>query len=227
MQTNCIKPDWPASRKVHAFTTTRSINLQTQSDRDKLFTDFNLPNEPVWLKQIHTNNVICADTAATGIQADAAYATIPNTICTVLTADCLPILVCDRLATTVAAIHAGWRSMVSGIIERTISSMRISGTDLFAWLGPAIGEQAFEVNDGVRDTYLMRYPKTSFAFTPLGEGKWLANLYALAKQILALCAINKVYGGEFCTYTDGQRFFSYRRDGDRAGRMASLIWFDK
>jgi len=182
-----------------------------------------LPAEPLWLKQIHTINVANAD-HATGIpEADASVAQLPGKVCAVLTADCLPILLCDRRGTVVAAAHAGWRGLADGVIEATVAAMNADPSALLAWLGPAIGRSAFEVGAEVREIFLAHAAGAADAFTAHGKDKWLADLYRLARHRLARCGVSQISGGDFCTYRDSERFFSYRRDRT-TGRMASLIW---
>jgi YfiH family protein len=220
-----IKPNWPTSKNVRAFVTTKACgNLadyvgddleKVLANRKKLCQELNLPSEPIWLTQVHGNNVICADNVDYRPEADAAFTTLPNIVCVVLTADCLPVLLCDRKGTKVAAIHCGWRSLSAGIIEKTIQKMQTS--ELLAWLGPAIGPKVYEVGKEVYEKF------SPDAFKKIGKEKWLADIYALAKQQLLACGVRNIYGGGFCTYTDSKRFFSYRREGN-TGRMASLIY---
>lgn len=239
---NFIKPYWPAPPTIKAYTTTRvggaslapfaSFNLANHvgddpqriaQNRILLNEMLQLPTEPVWLNQVHGTTVIQADTASTLLTADASYTHEPNIICAVLTADCLPILICDRNATTVAAIHAGWRGLAAGVIEHTIATLDIKQNELTAWLGPAIGPQVYEVGEEVRQQFIDYHPAAEIAFQPNANERWLANIYLLAKQRLTQCGIMAIYGGDYCTYTNETLFFSYRRDG-QTGRMASLIW---
>jgi len=235
-----ITPGWPAPANVRALCTTRnggvgsapyaSFNLGDHVGDDPLSVARNrsllrarLPAEPLWLQQVHTSNVAEAD-RATGIpQADASVARRQNRVCAVLTADCLPILLCDRHGTVVAAAHAGWRGLAGGVIEATIAAMGADPAALMAWLGPAIGPTAFEVGGEVRDTFLAHDENAASAFVAHGDGKWLADLYRLARLRLTRSGIDQISGGEYCTYRDEQRFFSYRRERT-TGRMASLIW---
>jgi YfiH family protein len=156
--------------------------------------------------------------------ADACIARAPGLVCAVLTADCLPVLLCSRAGDRVAAAHAGWRGLAGGVLESTVSSLGLPGAELLAWLGPAIGPDAFEVGDEVRIAFTSRDAAAAQAFRPSHRpGHWWADLYLLARQDLARLGITAVYGGGMCTYSDEARFFSFRRDG-RTGRMASLIW---
>jgi YfiH family protein len=143
-------------------------------------------------------------------------------ICAVLTADCLPLLLCDEAGTRVAAVHAGWRGLLEGVIEQAVSAMAAQGKQL-AWLGPAIGPGAFEVGEEVRQAFVAEDSAAAHAFAPSPNGRWLANIYVLARLRLQRVGVEAVYGGEYCTYSDPERFYSYRRDG-QTGRMASLIW---
>ena len=142
-----------------------------------------------------------------------------------MTADCLPVLLCDRAGTVVAAAHAGWRGLAAGVLEATIKKMDVPASDLLAWLGPAIGPKCFEVGDEVRASFVDKDPSATLAFAAKPSGKWLADIYTLARQRLQAVGVNSISGGDFCTFTEAERFFSYRRDGV-TGRMASLIWLD-
>ena len=239
---NWITPDWPAPENIKAFTSTRkagvsegafaSFNLalhvednpqQVKQNRQLLFEALNLPSEPVWLEQVHGVQVINADHADNTPQADAAFSTEKNKVCVVMIADCLPVLICNRQGTKVAAAHAGWRGLQAGVIEASIESLQENRQDILVWLGPAIGPDTFEVGDDVRQKFITEIPETVSAFTVSKPGHWLANIYELAKIRLQNMGIDQIYGGDFCTYTDQQHFYSYRRDGV-TGRMASLIW---
>ncbi len=192
-----------------------------------------LPAEPVWLNQVHGTKVIQADTVIGVPDADASFTRQPNTVCAVLTADCLPVLFCARDGSMVAAAHAGWRGLLAGVLEATLATMHIPPGDVMAWLGAAIGPTAFEIGEEVRTAFIQLHPEAIHAFAPVSSAvpltvsapKWLADLYALARIRLASCGITAVYGGDLCTYTDATRFYSYRRDG-KTGRMASLIWLE-
>jgi len=236
-------PAWPVSPQVRACSTTRhggvsvapyrSLNVGDHvgdapravvENRQRVRLALDLPDEPLWLQQVHGTAVHYHDgQTATAIQADASYADQSGRVCGVMTADCLPLLVCDREGTKVAAIHAGWRGLCGGIIEQTLAAMAIPPAQLLVWLGPAIGPQAFEVGDEVRQAFINQHAQAARAFRPHGPGHWLADLYLLARLRLAQLGVSGVYGGEWCTYQDEARFFSYRRDG-RTGRMVSLIW---
>lgn len=239
-----IVPEWPAPANVMAFQTTRtggvsqvpynSFNLGAHVGDDPVHVARNrqmlsavLPSEPVWLRQVHGVEVVNAANTSCEPVADAAYTYIPHTVCTVMTADCLPVLLCDRKGSVVAAAHAGWRGLCEGVIEATVRAMAIAPDQLMAWLGPAIGPECFEVGAEVRAAFIAVQPNAALAFTPHTTDKWLADLYLLARQRLEAAGIKAIYGGnintDFCTYRDKSRFFSYRRDGT-TGRMASLIW---
>jgi YfiH family protein len=235
-----IIPDWPAPDNIRALVTTRhggislgpyaSLNLgdhvgddpvAVAENRHRLRTQ--LPGEPLWLKQMHGTHCIDAAAAPAGSEADAAFTRQPGRVCAVLTADCLPVLFCDVAGSSVAAAHAGWRGLVAGVLEQTVASMHVSADQLIAWLGPAIGPQHFEVGDEVRTAFLNTHAGTACAFIPKSNGKWLCNLYALARFRLEAMGLHRITGADFCTAGDADRFFSYRRDGT-TGRMASLIW---
>jgi YfiH family protein len=237
----CLIPDWPAPANVRALQTTRhggiseapynTFNLGDHVGdtpltvaRNRQLLSALLPSEPVWLQQVHGTTVINAAQANCLPQGDASYTTHRDTVCVVMTADCLPVLLCDEHGSVVAAAHAGWRGLCDGVIEATVHAMNVPPATLMAWLGPAIGPQAFEVGDEVRDAFLAQQPQAQAAFVPgNAHGKWLADIYLLARQRLAALGIERVYGGGFCTHTDRERFFSYRRDG-QTGRMATFIW---
>lgn len=238
-----IVPDWPAPSRVKALSTTRlggvsqvpyaSFNLGDHVGDDAQAVVANrallgqyLPMEPLWLTQVHGKSVVDAASTCPHAEADASFARTAMRICTVMTADCLPVLLCDRQGTVVGAAHAGWRGLHAGVLEATINAMQAPSQDIMAWLGPAIGPDAFEVGEEVRTAFTTADAKAGLAFRPAGqEGKWLADLYLLARQRLANCGVTQVYGGNRCTYTEAETFFSYRRDG-QTGRMASLIWLE-
>jgi len=238
-----IIPDWPAPSWVKAVTTTRtggvsvgayaSMNLAEHvadaplavaENRRRLREQLALPAEPVWLQQVHGRGIVAADDARPGAEGDGAVSRIPGQVCVVMTADCLPVLLCDRAGTRVAAVHAGWRGLAGGVIEAAVAALECPGNSVLAWLGPAIGPQAFEVGAEVRAAFVAQMPAAAEAFTPQGE-RWRADLYRLAYQRLAALGITEVYGGGLCTYEDAARFYSYRRDG-ATGRMATLIWLE-
>lgn len=236
-----ILPDWPAPARVRAISTTRlggvsiapydSLNLGDHVGDDLAAVEANraqlgrqLPAAPLWLRQVHGTAVVDAATTRPGTEADAAVARTRGMVCAVMTADCLPVLLCDDHGTVVGAAHAGWRGLCDDVIEATVAAMQMPGENLLAWLGPAIGPAAFEVGDEVRAAFVTRDPAAARAFQPSrNNGKWLADLYQLARQRLAACGVSRIHGGEFCTFSEPDRFFSYRRDG-KTGRMASLIW---
>ncbi|HNQ76842.1 MAG TPA: peptidoglycan editing factor PgeF, partial [Pseudothauera hydrothermalis] len=187
-----------------------------------------LPAEPVWLEQVHGTNIVMAESVpgerCLPPVADGAWTRQPGVVCAVMTADCLPVLFCDDAGSVVAAAHAGWRGLCAGILERTVEAMRVAPARIQAWLGPAIGPGAFEVGADVRSAFLQHDSGAAAAFVAGKEpGKWLADLYLLAKIRLAGAGVIDVFGGGFCTYTDAERFYSHRRDR-ATGRMASLIW---
>lgn len=182
-----------------------------------------LPGEPLWLRQVHGCEVAEAGAAPVPCAADAAVARLPGQVCAVMTADCLPVLLCDRLGQAVAAVHAGWRGLAAGVLERAVSAMGVDSDQVLAWLGPAIGPDSFEVGPEVRDRFLDSDPGAGEAFCAGSRGRWLADLYTLARLRLERAGVTAVFGGGHCTYSDPKRFFSFRRDGV-TGRMASLIW---
>lgn len=235
-------PDWPAPANVRAVQTTRlggcsplpwnGFNLgdhvgdepaRVAANRAEL--RLALPAEPLWLEQVHGIRVVDAAVAAQRPVADAVFARQAGVVCAVMTADCLPVLFCDRAGSVVAAAHAGWRGLQAGVLEATIAAMAVAPTEILAWLGPAIGPQAFEVGDEVRAAFVAADPAAAQAFQAHAGGKWLADIYGLARQRLLAAGIRAISGGDFCTLSDARRFFSYRRDGI-TGRMATLIWLE-
>jgi hypothetical protein len=260
-QADWIVPDWPAPPRVRALMTTRnggvsqapfdSMNLgsrvgddtgHVQENRARLRTL--LPAEPHWLRQVHGARAIEARGAAAEEEADACVARAPGEVCAVLVADCLPVLFCDRAGSVVAVAHAGWRGLSGGILESTVAAMRAAPADLLAWLGPAIGPDAFEVGRDVLDAFTASDSGAAAGFRskppacnggppvsdgepsgPGAEPKWFADLYALARRRLAAAGVHAVSGGGLCTRSDARRFFSHRRDR-RTGRQAALIWLE-
>ncbi len=238
---NFITPNWPAPKNVHALQTNRhggvslapyaSLNLGTHvkdspmhvAQNRQLLSQF-LPSEPVWLNQTHSINVVDAANTTCLPDADASYATRKNVVCVTMTADCLPILICDTAGTLVASIHAGWRGLCDGIIEATIQQLPAKPSDLMAWFGPAIGPNAFEVGPEVRAQFMVKDAQAEIAFKPNGE-KYLADIYKIATKRLNNLGVTQIYGGDLCTYADKESFFSFRRDGV-TGRMATLIWLE-
>jgi YfiH family protein len=237
-----ILPDWPAPKNVRAAVTTRAggvshapydtFNLATHAgddpaavseNRARLRTALALPAEPVWLKQVHGVAVVDAVREGAEPEADGAFAAQPGAVCAVLTADCLPVFLCNRAGTKVAALHAGWRGLAGGVIEAGVKAMGVQGSELLAWLGPAIGPASFEVGPEVRAVFMQHDAQAAQAFRAARAGKFLADIYLLARLRLQRLGVTAVYGGRFCTVTECTRFFSYRRDGV-TGRMASLIW---
>ena len=248
-----ITPNWPAPKNVHALQTNRhkghsqapfdSLNFGMHVNDNPMHVAQNrqllseyLPSEPVWLNQTHSITVVDAANTTCLPNADASFSTKKNVVCVVMTADCLPVLLCDKAGTIVIAVHAGWRGLCDGAIEASIDkacrAAQIMSADLMAWLGPAIGPNAFEVGAEVRDQFIMQDGQAEAAFKPhkndnQEQNKWLANIYQIATQRLNNCGVSQVYGGgiesDFCTFTQKEQFFSYRRDGV-TGRMASLIW---
>ena len=236
-----LQPDWPASPGVRAVATTRSggvsvdpfasLNLgahvgdsdaAVRTNREILQKRLALPNAPRWLSQVHGNTVIDAANAESNSMADGSFACKPGVVCVVMTADCLPILLCDRSGQIVAALHCGWRGLAAGIIPAGVRALGCPPTEVMAWLGPAIGPAAFEVGDEVRNSFVAVDSAHAQAFSVAGD-RWFADIYQLARQQLDALGVRAIYGGNWCTYTDSDRFYSYRRDGT-TGRMVSLIW---
>lgn len=240
-----LEANWPAPGGIRAGTTRRrggasrapfdSLNLGDQvgddpqsvaANRAQLMEKLSLPSEPAWLQQVHGARVVDAATTEK-LEADASMATATPAVCAVLTADCLPVLFCDRRARCWAAAHAGWRGLAAGILEATIARLPVPPDQLLAWLGPAIGPGAFEVGQDVFDEFVQRNRADATAFVPRNtQGKYLADIYQLAKARLQRAGVGNVYGGGLCTVSSPEQFYSYRRDGE-TGRMASLVWYEK
>jgi len=241
-----IIPDWPAPVRVRALCTTRaggystgpwkSLNLGLNCGDDAAAVRKNrallrasLPSEPVWLRQLHGVSVYRqrapdsqAEVRVTEPAADAQVACAPGQVCSVLTADCLPVLFCNRSGTRVAAAHAGWRGLAAGILENTVQALQDRPDQLIAWLGPAIGPGAYEVGEEVRSEFVSGDQAGEACFRQRGA-RWLFDLYAMARLRLMRAGVVAVSGGSYCTCSEPDRFFSYRRDGS-TGRMASLVW---
>lgn len=237
-----ILPDWPAPASVKACSTTRhggisefpydSLNLGTHvgdiaatviTNRQRLVEQGQLPQMPVWLEQVHGTRVLHLDgSAISDVQADAVYSRVAGQVCVVMTADCLPVLFCSLAGDEVAAAHAGWRGLCAGVLEQTMAQFNAAPSSIIAWLGPAIGPQQFEVGEEVKQAFIDIDTQAAAAFIPAGT-QYLADIYLLARQRLQAAGIHAIYGGDHCTVSEKQQFFSYRRDGI-TGRMASLVW---
>jgi len=237
-----IIPDWNVPAHVKALSTTRiggfsqapfySNNLGlhvgdnselVQKNRALLAQE--LPSVPIWLEQQHTTAVVdAANLLPQPVIADASVSRLRNVVCCVMTADCLPILLTNSSGSQVAAVHAGWRGLCDGIIEKTIASFSVPPSDIIVWLGPAIGASAFEVGDDVLARFCAQHSDDQQCFIPHGQ-RYLADIYQLARNRLHRLGIGDISGGQYCTHTQSQQFFSYRRDG-QTGRMATLIWFE-
>ena len=234
-----LTPDWPAPVWVKACITTRSggisavpfdsFNLGEHVEDDPVAVTKNrqrlisqLGCKPAWLRQVHGVAVVPAEPGDV-LEADASWTATPGVACTVMTADCLPVLFCDRAGSRVAAAHAGWRGLAGGVLETTLDALAVAPEDVLAWLGPAIGPQAFEVGAEVREAFMAVHPQAAEAFVAsVNPGRYMADIYQLARIRLAARGVTAVYGGGFCTYSD-PRFYSYRRAA-QTGRFASLIW---
>ena len=246
-----LNPDWPAlPNNIGALTTLRSggvshapyddgvtggngLNLASHVGDNPEHVRQNrallrplLPSEPAWLTQTHSTKVVNAASANNAPEADASITSERGVVCVTMTADCLPVLFCDVKGTVVAAAHAGWRGLADGILEQTVLQLRASGAeDILAWFGPAIGQQSFEVGEDVLQAFAIRGENRREAFTPIASqpGKYLADIYLLARLTLNDVGVDRISGGDFCTLIDKTRFYSFRRD-ETTGRMASLIW---
>jgi YfiH family protein len=238
-----IVPDWPAPPRVRVLVTTRqggvsrgnfaAFNLAAHGGDDAAAVATNrkilrqhLPGDPLWLEQVHGIRCVDAASVQRGEAADACVAHAPKQVCVVMTADCLPVLLCDTAGSAVGIAHAGWRGLAGGVIESTVAAMACPPSRLLAWLGPAIGPQVFEVGDDVRGAFVAVDAAAAAAFAPQTSGKWHCDLYRLARQRLKACGVGEIGGGGFCTFSDAGRFYSFRRDR-QTGRMASFIWLEE
>ncbi len=243
-QDSLLDFDWPLPRGVRAAFTTRrgghgtapwdSFNLgahvgdapaHVAANRARLRDVLALPVEPSWLEQVHGTAVADLDGPARvmTVRADAAIASAPGRVCTIMVADCLPVLFASHDGERIAAAHAGWRGLAAGVLERTVGALGVAGAELTAWLGPAISREHFEVGEDVRAVFVGDDAGAADMFAPNARGRWQADLAGLARRRLMTLGVSAVHGGEWCTFADRERFFSHRRDG-RGGRMAALIW---
>jgi len=239
-----LVPDWPAPARVRAFVTTRaggvstgayaSMNLGSRSGddaanvaRNRLIVRSQVPAMPRWMAQVHGAQVANLDRLAEDEvpSADAATASLPGRVGVVLTADCMPLFLCDERGQRVGVAHAGWRGMAAGVIENTVRALGAQPAKLMAWMGPTIGPAAFEVGPEVREAFVAIDPGAAGAFVRHGPGKYMADLYVLARLRLQRAGVARVFGGGFCTYREADRFFSYRRE-QKSGRMGAFIWME-
>jgi len=240
--TQWIVPGWPVPRCVRALITTRAggsscgpytgLNLGEHVGDDAQAVRQNrdflrqfVPSEPIWLKQVHGKRVVEAEPQFSGEEADGSVARAPDRVCAVLSADCLPVLLADVKGTVVGIAHAGWRGLAAGIIENLVRAMGVAPGSLVAFLGPAIGANAYEVGADVFDAFVTQDPRARQGFAASSPGKFLADLGLLARQRIERLGCNNIHGGNLCTYSDAARFYSFRRDGP-TGRMASLVWIE-
>lgn len=238
-----ISPEWPVPGWIKSVVTTRSggvslspydsFNLaqhvgddadRVKQNRQLLKERLYLPSEPAWLEQVHGVEVKDLSEQENDV-ADASYSNQAGKVCVVMTADCLPVLFCNKDGSEVAAAHAGWRGLVNGVLEKTIQQFASPASDITAWLGPAISVDAFEVGEEVKEAFVLALPQSEQAFHAGKPGKWFADLYLLASLRLQQCGVSAIYGGDFCTFHEKERFYSFRRDG-QTGRMANLIWIE-
>lgn len=241
-----LYPSWQVPPNIHAFTTLRdggvsrapyaSFNLgdhvedepsAVKKNRDLLVERFGLPQFPLFLSQIHSTRVIRLPYPGEDIKADAVYTDKPGQVCLVMTADCLPVLFTSKKGNEVAAAHAGWRGLCDGVLEATVKQFQCPRDEIIAWFGPAIGPTAFQVGPEVVAQFIAQDAQAERAFVAdsANAGKYLGNLYQIAAQRLQRMGVMRISGGEHCTYTESDKFFSFRREM-KTGRMASLIWFD-
>lgn len=239
-----LTPDWPIAARVRALSTYRgggvsegcyaSLNLGAHvgdapaavaENRARLKVAAALPAEPAWLTQVHGTRVRDLDKPSDDAPADAAVTRRPGTVCALLTADCLPVLLANEAGTHLAAAHAGWRGLAAGVLEATVGALGVAPSSLLAWLGPAIGPKHFEVSAEVRTAFLGQDPGAAGAFVANARGRYMADLYALARRRLAAAGVTRLFGGGACTFVEAERYYSHRRDGT-TGRQATLLWRD-
>lgn len=246
MSDGLLSPDWPVDPRVGAVTTLRigprspgasrgpwaDFNLgdrvgdeadAVRRNRRQLREALDLPAEPAWLKQVHGTRVLTLPTDERSPEADAVVCDRPGPVCAILTADCLPVFLAHRDGSAVGLAHAGWRGLAAGIIEATLDRLPGEPVDMAAWLGPAIGPSAFQVGGEVREAFIASDPGAADAFRPDTEGRWRADLHALARRRLEARGVGWIGGTRSCTWSEPARFFSHRRQAP-CGRMASLIW---
>jgi polyphenol oxidase len=226
-----IQPVWPAPTTVKAFSSLRQSGVgqdpavpMDERDIALLKSALRIPAQPIWIKQIHGNIAIEASAESLTQEGDALFTDKPNQVCVIRTADCLPIFFTTTSGSHVAAIHAGWRGLASGVIEATLEKLPVLPQDILAWLGPGIGPERFEVRKDVYDIFTRNDPAAEAAFKKINSEHWLGDLFLLARQRLQKLGISQIFGGEYCTYSDPEHFFSYRRDGKLTGRIINLIW---
>jgi polyphenol oxidase len=195
------------------------------ANRELLNNLYNLPSDPKWINQTHSNICIDASSIFSSIEADASYSSMPGVVCGILTADCLPVFVTNIQGTIVGVAHAGWRGIVGGVIESLLGSINCKGDELLVHLGPAISKYSYEVGEEVRSRYLSKSESFERSFIK-GNGSYYLDIYDAAKVVLEGFGVKSISGGDTCTYNDSENFFSYRRDGINSGRMAHLIWLE-
>ena len=237
---DCLIPDWPAPPGVRALVTTRcggvstgpwaSLNLGSAVGdapesvaTNRALLDALLPGPARWLRQVHGNRVVRAESVVAPEEADASVTSAEGVVCAVQMADCLPVLFASVDGTRIAAAHAGWRGLAAGVLENTLEALECAPAGLIAWLGPAIGPECFEVGEDVRQAFVTGDAGAGACFQPRKGGKWLADLPGLARRRLLAAGLTRIHGGGLCTFSDAGRFFSHRRDRV-TGRMAALIW---
>jgi YfiH family protein len=222
MAADAIAPEWPAPAAVRALVTTRACG-DMKSESGRRWLRARVPAEPAWLRQVHGTGVVDAARAPAGTTADASVARERNAVCVVMAADCMPVFFAREDGKAVGVAHAGWRGLCAGVLEATLDAMAAPAGQVLAWLGPAIGPAAYEVGAEVRDAFVASDARAASAFAPTRPGHWRLDLYAVAKQRLAARGLARVYGGGYCTASEPDRFYSWRRDA-APQRMAAAIW---
>jgi len=239
-----LQADWPAPSWIRAGTTTRAAGrnsppytrldlarhagddpARVNNHRARLARELALPGTPLWLRQVHSNRVIGSSEWQEETAAEGCFTGEQDVVCAVLSADCLPLLMCNRAGSRVVAAHAGWRGLCAGIVDKALAVFPDPPDDILVWIGPHIHARHYEVGEEVRHSCLLSFPGAEHAFTPGGVGRWFADLAALAQRGLRKQGVNRIYAAGSCTYEDATRFYSYRRDRI-TGRMASLIWME-
>ncbi len=243
MKGHYLTPDWPAPANIKACVTKRAggastgafngLNMGLRSgdvpetvleNREIVKADWQFSNEPQWLHQVHGVDVAIARPDAIEREGDAVWTDQAGLTCAVLTADCLPVIFCNRFGSKVAVAHAGWKGLQGGVLEQTVKALSEPVEELMAWMGPAISQKHFEVGPEVRAAFIGEDASASQAFLSGDGDRWFGDLYALAKLRLNAIGLTDLYGGGLCTYSDSDSWYSYRRDGAKSGRLATLIW---
>ena len=225
MTAELIHPEWPAPPRVRAFVTTRALGDMRKGSIGRERLRAMVPAEPLWLHQVHGTRVHDAHLEGAALEGDAFVLRAPGPVCAIQAADCMPVVLADERAEALGIAHAGWRGLAAGVLEATLHAMGTPPGRVIAWLGPAIGPEVYEVGADVRDAFVARDAAAQSTFVAVRPQHWLLDLYAIARQRLARAGVERIFGGTWCTYSDRERFFSFRRDRT-SERMAALAWLE-